>query len=717
MKTIYIKKFAVSLASLALLASCSDNTWNDKYLDGFTAPGSNGRPSYEQIEEINYTLTAENYAAISSYFAGQSNKDDEIDMYEAIKTYNCFPNEEVARATIPYLFSLTSFPYFTLDNGSSLLIKYKLQAASTDELNNINHNGVEEYRLSEEDYMEIWGSESEYINAFAPSVPASLVNIRKILDKNIPSAKEGQYVVVNYNEASTNPIFGNISGGGDEPGDEFAPSSVLGNVEVGDVLDVYGYVTGICTQGFILSDNAGSIYFYGDKEFSPSDVAIGNQVHATGTISKYNNCIQIGTDRSFTVVGTGEYDYPTPTVYTSEMIDATCEENANTQAKYVEVTGKFTTSTNSDGSRTYYNIEFSDATHGGSLYNVPSFILDQLTSGETYTFRGYYVLVSGGYFNILVTEVIPATSKSSKISRAPIVEVTTTQRNSVYVYQDGSWIVPANTIVLQPGDYTDMNQSYGNLSGVLPDTMLPTYLNINYPYAAADDIMVVIFKFYNGKSTSYIGRQYIYSDTSAGWIDGNSVVDRFSKADNEWQFNPSVTITLPAGRNLAFSALYYQACTDWVYYNIDVPLGSTDIKSGKFYVTSYGNNEYYSGTSAYQNNVDLRASAARAQYPAAYEDMDDDEVVETMKWRFVNEVFPGALAMIYPDAKNIEGLKVLYTVTFYAYYSTEDSQHLATQPYIGVWEVVGPAQFKFVSCVSTGEDTPKVHNFLSQDHE
>ena len=58
-------------------------------------------------------------------------------------------------------------------------------------------------------------------------------------------------------------------------------------------------------------------------------------------------------------------------------------------------------------------------------------------------------------------------------------------------------------------------------------------------------------------------------------------------------YDPNVTITLPVGKGIEISTLYYQACTDWVFENIDKPLGSTGIKSGMFYVTSYGNNEYY----------------------------------------------------------------------------------------------------------------------------
>ena len=160
----------------------------------------------------------------------------------------------------------------------------------------------------------------------------------------------------------------------------------------------------------------------------------------------------------------------------------------------------------------------------------------------------------------------------------------------------------------------------------------------------------------------------------------------------KWMYDPNVTITLPAGKGQELSTLYFQACVDWVYEHICKPLGDTDIKSGKFYISSYGNNEYYSGTSAYQGNVDLRASSAQAQYPAEYGSMSDEEIINLEKKRFMFEVMPGALGMLHPDAKPIEGLEVLYTVNFGVYNGSSTVTETA------VFKVVGQGKFEPVSC-------------------
>lgn len=110
---------------------------------------------------------------------------------------------------------------------------------------------------------------------------------------------------------------------------------------------------------------------------------------------------------------------------------------------------------------------------------------------------------------------------------------------------------------------------------------------------------------------------------------------------------------------------------------------------GAAYVTSYGNNEYYCGTSAYQGNVDLRPSAAKAQYPG-YDSMTDDQVVSLMKERFESEVMPAALHILHPDAVPVSGVEVLYTINFVWY---NGSSHDGTV----VYKVTAPATFELVS--------------------
>ena len=69
----------------------------------------------------------------------------------------------------------------------------------------------------------------------------------------------------------------------------------------------------------------------------------------------------------------------------------------------------------------------------------------------------------------------------------------------------------------------------------------------------------------------------------------------------------------------------------------------------------------------------------------------DEEVVETMKSRFCNEVMPGALGMLHPDAAPIEGLDVIYTINFGVYTGS-------TSNYTARFKVIGQGQFEFMDC-------------------
>lgn len=680
----------------ALLSGCGENAWNDK-LDGFEVP-----PVYSATETVSYSLSAADYKTISGLAANKAiaEADGTTAELEAIATNQCFATKAQARKYLPAFFAQSSFPYFAMNAGSSIKVEYAIGSGVSEETDAIN-GGTPELRLSPADYQEVWESDTDFINAFAPEKPAASYLPRYLRD-TYDDAEAGAYAVVNYNEASENPIFGTI-GGGDEPQPptEWTMTDVIKDVEVGDQLEVCGVVTGISTRGFVVTDKAGSICYDKGSGFNDDLLTIGSQVNVSGTVGVYNRCLQISQNNSYEIVGSQEYTYPTPTAYDGAAVDAACEETDNMLATYISLEATVKVSGN------YINLDIEGASRTGSIYYAPDFVKSHLTDGSKLKLTGYFVCVSGAakYFNILVTGVDGTNITKARMHKAPAVEVPTVTRNAIYKFDGTKWAVPANTIVLQPEDYTAMGQSYGNLSGLLPNSLLPIYLNGKMPYAAADDAVTVVYKYYNGTSTSYQASRFVFNGEK--WGQGDLVIEQFTNSADGWKFNPSVTLTLPAGKGQSFSATYYQACVDWVYENIDVPLGSTDIKSGIGYVTTYGNNEYYSGTSAYQNNIDLRGASARAQYPEGYEGMTDEEIVELEKKRFCTETFPGALSKLYPEAELVEGMDVLYTITFSAYYGTE------TLVYTGVWKVAGKGKFEFVSCVLDMEGQEKTPFYVA----
>ncbi len=673
----------------ALFSSCDENAWNDK-LDGFEEP-----PSYSKVETVSYTLTEADYKSIASNSTNKSLAEaaGEADALAAIGTNCSFATPEEARKYIPALLTDSSFPYFSMNNESSVKVTYNLASNQPEEVLTIN-NGVRTYTVSNADYQQAWGSEEDYIGGFAPALPAAS-NLPSILKSAIPDATAGEYVVVNYKEASTNPVFGNV-GGSETPSWEI--SSVLGSVSLDDVVEINGIVTAIDSRGFILTDATGSILCYQASGFDTNSVSIGSQITLNGTIGSYNKGYQIAiTSDSYTVEGEDEnYSYPTPVTVTGPDMDNAITRTDDALAQYVTFRGKASVSGN------YYNFTLDGASSSqGSGYMVPNNIRELISDGETYTICGYFITISGGkYYNVVITSVDGKTSKSIK-HRAPAAEVPTESKTGIYYYNGSNWSVPNNTVVLQPADYAAMGRN-ADLSGTLPQELLPKYLGNKFPYAAEDEVKIVVYNYYANSESSYKAMEFI-ANAEGAWVQNTgATVDQFTKQHGNWAYNPSVVVTLPYARNTEPSYSYYMACVDWVFNNISKPMGATVIDKTTPFIDYRGNAEFWSGASAYYGNVDVRAVTAKNNAPEGYEGYDgltDDEITALVKKRFCTETMKNALSALHPDAAPVDGMEVTYTINFTAY---DGAAHEETLVYV----VTGQGEFSYKSCTwyADGED-------------
>lgn len=697
----YIKSAFLALGAVALLASCDENSWNDD-LDGFEVPEVG-----KDIKTLNYTLTAADYNQIATGSAyTEYAKQQGAEAEEALKlvgTTQSFANEADAQAYLKLFLTNTSNNFFVLSNGSAVKLTYNLAGELPEVVKGIDAS-TSTYTVTEEDYIAAYGSDEDYIDAFSPATPASR-SIPGILKAQFPAAEAGQYAVVTYNQASQNPIFTTV-GGGEEPG--FEITSALEDLAVGDFVEVVGYVTAINTRGFVLTDNAGSILCYQASGFSIDNVAIGDVVSIAAEVGAYNKGFQLAiSDGSYTVEGSSEYTYPEPVYYTGEMMDQAITRSDNDFCQFVSIVGKASVSGN------YYNfIVDGAATAQGSGYMVPDAIRAMIADGETYRITGYFSSISGGrYFNMVIVGVEDM-KNAAPAFRAPAAPVPSTATNAMYSFNGTSWSAVSDVVLLQPADYTAMGQSYGNLSGTLPEQILPKFLSVNFPYAAADDVKTVAYLYYNAdKVTAYRADEYVFDGTEWKLNNGSEpATSQFVKQDGEWAFNPSVVLTLPYARNTEPSYTTYMACVQWVFDNISKPMGGTSLVTEKGKASPFidyrGNAEFYSGASAFYGNVDVRASTALTNAPAnytGYDGLSDEEITLLIKRRFCFQTLPGALAILYPDATPIAGMDVTYTINFTAY---EDGG--VDNEYTVVYTVAGPAEFKFVSCTwfAEGEATP-----------
>lgn len=687
MKSNILSKAAVALAAVATLAGCSENSWNDQ-LDGFE--NALDKPVTDK-RDISYTLTAADYKAIADNATNKALAKAEGTAAEAalkaVGTRQSFSELAPADKYLPAFLGSKSFAYFTLTDGSIVKFTYNEEKALPKTSAEVAAATV--YTVSDDNFKQlVWEDEDNFVSAFTPSKPASKF-IPAILAKSVAEPTEGQYCYVSYRQSDQDPVFGTA-----EPGNKWAPTkAILPTLAVGDALTCQAVVTAVCQQGYIITDDGGSILVYIGKTFDPTTVTVGQQVNVSGTISAYNGGLQVSaTDLSVEVVGTQAVKYPTAKVYTQEDLDALAPnfKATNHLAEYAQITGKVVVS----GSNV--NILLTDgATVQGSVYQGTAAQKAAFTADATVTLKGYFIAVASAKFcNFVVTEVngkavTPARRRAGY--KAPLAPVPTQVYNNLYQYSGDKWVVPSGFYTLSTPDYTAMGQKYSNLSN--PNELLPIFMNQKFAYSANGSAMNVVYMYYSSAGTAVKCDPYQRLDNAWSLNTGRSTVtNQFIRANGKWMFDPGVYITLAAAKGDAVSSKYYQACVDWVFENICKPLGDDNIKSGKFYVSSYGNNEYYSGTSAYQNNVDLRGDKAIEQYPAGYEGMTKEQVVVLMKKRFMTEVMPGALATLHPNAEPVPGVETVYTITFGAYNGA------TTDTYVGRWKLVSKGKFEAIDC-------------------
>lgn len=189
--------------------------------------------------------------------------------------------------------------------------------------------------------------------------------------------------------------------GGDEPqepGEEMTIDEVVAAADDTPVT-VKAQVMAKSTNGFIISDETGSIFVFGGYADAPvvSEVEIGDNVTISGTRDTYNQQAQIGSPTVSDITsGTA--------VYPDDPMDLNGNENTviSGPIRYVTWTGEIT-SKSSNGN--YYNFVIEGATRGGSIYFAdPELNFDSMI-GKQVVVTGYYMGHSDSYLYVLPVSV------------------------------------------------------------------------------------------------------------------------------------------------------------------------------------------------------------------------------------------------------------------------------------------------------------------------
>lgn len=444
---------------------------------------------------------------------------------------------------------------------------------------------------------------------------------------------------------------------------------------------VQGAVVATYARGFLLSDGTASILVYKNSEF-----VVGDIVTVSGTTSIYAGLKQFQT-ATFEKIADGTVNYPTPRALSGGDMD---DYLSAPFLQYVTYTGTLSISGN------YYNVEVEGAgVSQGSLSYPVAGMVDQELNGKKVIVTGYAIGTSSGKFvNTMVTSVVEATAaKVSTLMASTRAAASEETRYAMYTFNGSNWVIAEDMAIVNPADYSKMGISTNYFSSTYkPENYLSQFMGLTYPYAQEGDVKAAVY-FYDEEGAVGV-KEYIFSN--ATWtVDDykETVTDQFVLSNGKWNFDPSTVIELLPTKN-EMTLLYMQTATDWVWTNIDkgqLKLTEADRKSGKGYMTSYENNEYYSGCSAYYGNVDMRVAKAREQYPAGYEGLDDEGVLRLMEKHLI-EVMEGVLEILHADAALVEGVDVLYTVKVGIYTGT----NVSTCTHQMVYKVVEKGKFEYV---------------------
>lgn len=464
---------ACVVGSLAMgLASCSENTWNDHYLDGFE-----GGVDYENTEDGTYTLTDDNYSSIASLMKSEAGDDKDLqDAAKAIGSnfYFDMTGPYPANVAIPAFLETSSFPYYLASNGSKVDITYREAFNVPAVIGEITN--ASKYTVPTEVYQDIWGSEKDFFKTFAPSTATPESLLPGLLKKEYPDATEGTFAIANFNTTPTDPE------GATYLDESFATS--IGSFTTDNVLLPEG-TTYIWSYD---SRNAGmkASAFYGGANHASESWLISPDITLPSDANAYLSFDQIwqyfadiATAAKEVSVGIREAGSTDWTILTVPTVPTTLSFN------YVN-SGKIDlTSYNGKTIQIGFCYKSND-TKAGSLY---------------------------------IRNVIIASGAEPEIYAQSIV----------YQFNGTAWVIPSNVSSLTPADYAAMGAENNKLSS--PEIYIPIYLKNKLIYAQSGASHYV---FYNGSKVDqflFNGSEWTLNNNGL-----RTVVGRYQKKDGKWSF-------------------------------------------------------------------------------------------------------------------------------------------------------------------------------------
>ena len=226
----------------------------------------------------------------------------------------------------------------------------------------------------------------------------------------------------------------------------------ISSIVAGQSYLIKGVVVAVNAQSFLVGDDTGYILVYKGYNYA-KDLVGGDIVTVKGTTTTYGGALQFDSTAEYEKVDSQSIEGLAITPLTVEEINAYADATEITP-KLVAIKGKVSTSSSSDGTKTYYNLEITGANIKGSItYPVDGDSVAAL-SGKDVEVIGYVTGVSGStakYLNLMVVSIKEIEVENVPAEQKTIAEIIVSE-NGLYTTNGVIAAVNAQSFVLVDGD-------------------------------------------------------------------------------------------------------------------------------------------------------------------------------------------------------------------------------------------------------------------------
>lgn len=437
-------------------------------------------------EDINAEIDAQDNPIVGNATYTFTDED-----YEALELdFGNFSSVDDAKTMIaPYLQTIAPFQYW--GNGSSVTVNYDLFVGSAEGVSDYTY--ADSYELTNADYAAT-GSDAF---GFYPNVyPTD--EIPAVLDAQISDPAEGQILLVEYDQYIDTPVVGLTN---------FYQATFPADFEDFELIDASGSLDA-WTTGSTNVQGSG----YDGAAQANEEWLISPEIDLSGASDLLFQITQeidlFGADVSL-------FDILIATDYNTGGDVATANWTALSFDK--TIFGNMTTSEDFDfsaydGETVHIALKYSSTDSESPRWRVQNFEVKAIgVSGDSVTYGAYYM------------------------------------------YADGSWELAENVYYLSSADFDSMGEGSGQpgrfdnfSSSVSPNSYLPAFLAINFPYGQEEEELIVTYAYYSSSSGAQV-RGNLYTFTDGVWMAHQSTIStslQFGHDGTQWVPDNTIRYTL-----------------------------------------------------------------------------------------------------------------------------------------------------------------------------